>query len=464
MDIVRQVGVAARRRIIAPVLQGTTLTICSLCIMGRGHLKESGVETPAYIAASLRDAWSIAYEVAIQVDVPYVPALRDGGWGAYWMFEVATVHIIYKIFLAGAALCALGVVIAAFTAGAAVAGPMLIACFVCLAIGGRGAPALRSLSFTLWILAAVSAAMVYPSYFLAVGDYELKNLIVPLIQIIMFGMGTSMSLGDFAGVVRMPRAVFIGLACQFTIMPLVGVALARGLGFAPEIAAGIVLIGSAPSGVASNVMAYIARANLALSITLTACSTLLAPLMTPLLMKVLAGQFVPVDFFDMMIGIVKMVIVPIVLGLIVNRLLRGRDRWLHDAMPLLSMSAIAVVLTIIVATGRNDLLTVGPLLFLAAIVHNAAGYTLGYWACRLIGLDEQSCRTISIEVGMQNGGLATGIALQMGKVATVGLAPAIFGPWMNISGSALANWWRSRPVLETVPQTDHPLIAEEKRA
>jgi bile acid:Na+ symporter, BASS family len=363
------------------------------------------------------------------------------------------VHIVYKAFLGAAALSVVGAGVIGLTASPAASGPFVIGFFVCLAIGGHGLPALRSLAFTLWIFVAVSTAMFYPQYFLAVGDYELKNLIVPLIQLIMFGMGTSMSLGDFAGVVRMPRAVFIGLACQFTIMPLLGVALAKGFGFAPEIAAGVILIGSAPSGVASNVMAYIARANLALSITLTACTTLLAPLMTPFLMKVLAGQLVPVDFFDMMIGIVKMVIVPIVLGLIMNRLLRGRDRWLHDTMPLLSMSAIAVVLTIIVATGRNDLLTVGPLLFLAAIIHNAAGYTLGYWACRLIGMDEQSCRTISIEVGMQNGGLATGIALQMGKVSTVGLAPAIFGPWMNISGSALANWWRSRPLPEAGPET-----------
>ncbi|MEZ4699088.1 MAG: bile acid:sodium symporter family protein [Rhodothermales bacterium] len=353
---------------------------------------------------------------------------------------------IYTLFLAAAGLCAVGALVVGLVAGLAATGPLVVALFVFLAIGGLGVPALKQLAFTIWIFAAVSAALYYPEPFLAVGDYELKNLIVPLIQIIMFGMGTAMSLSDFAGVVKMPRGVVVGLICQFTIMPLVGLMLAKSLGFSDEIAAGIVLIGSAPSGVASNVMAYIARANLALSITLTACSTLLAPVMTPFLMKMLAGQFVPVDFFSMMIGIIKMVIVPIVLGLIVNRLLRGHDGWLTRAMPILSMTAIAVVLTIIVATGRNDLLTVGPLLFAAAIFHNAAGYFLGYWGCRLVGMDEQSCRTISIEVGMQNGGLATGIALQMGKVATVGLAPAIFGPWMNISGSALANWWRSRPL------------------
>ncbi|HEY5565238.1 MAG TPA: bile acid:sodium symporter family protein [Rhodothermia bacterium] len=270
----------------------------------------------------------------------------------------------------------------------------------------------------------------------------MKVLIVPLIQIIMFGMGTRMSMKDFGAVAKTPKGVFVGLACQFTIMPLLGVSLALAFRFPAEIAAGVVLIGCAPSGVASNVMTYIAGANLALSITLTAIATLLAPVVTPALMELLAGQFVPIDFVKMMIGIVEMVIVPIVLGLIVNRLTRGRAPWLDKAMPLLSMIGIAVIITIITAAGRDALLDVGLLLVLAAIIHNGMGYFLGYWGARLLRMDEKSCRTIAIEVGMQNGGLASGIALQMGKVATVGLAPAIFGPWMNISGSALANWWR----------------------
>ena len=351
-----------------------------------------------------------------------------------------------------AALCALAIVgLLIAGSSAAVIGFFVVAFFVALAIGGLGIAMLRQLAFTIWIFAAVSAAMFYPQFFLRAGDFELKRLIVPFIQIIMFGMGTAMSLKDFGAVVKMPKGVFVGLLCQFTIMPFVGLALAWGFGFPAEVAAGIVLIGSAPSGVASNVMAYIARANLALSITLTAIATLLAPVMTPLLMKVLAGQFVPVDFMTMMIGIIKMVVVPIVLGLIFNKIFAGKVKWLDRAMPMLSMASIALVLAIIVAAGREALLTVGPLLFVAAILHNAAGYFLGYWACRFIGLDEQSCRTISIEVGMQNGGLASGIALQMGKIATVGLAPAFFSPWMNISGSALANWWRSRPVAEVAP-------------
>ena len=341
-----------------------------------------------------------------------------------------------------AALCALVAVVLLMLGGVAATGPAAVGLLASLAIGGLGLPRLRQLAFTIWIFAAVAAALYYPQYFLRAGDFEFTRLIVPLIQVIMFGMGTAMSLKDFAGVIKTPKGVFVGLACQFTIMPLVGLTLARLFDFPAEIAAGIVLVGSVSGGVASNVMAYIARANLALSITMTAIATLAAPLMTPLLMRLLANQFVPIDFVSMMVSVAKIVLLPIVLGLIFNKIMHGRAQWLHRAMPLVSMAGIAVVLTIIVASGRDALLDIGLLLFLAAILHNAIGYALGYWGCRLIGLDEQSCRTISLEVGMQNGGLATGLAVEMGKVATVGLAPAIFGPWMNMSGSALANWWR----------------------
>ena len=361
---------------------------------------------------------------------------------------------VYRYFLIIAALCALGAVVLLILGGLAATGPAVVGFLVSLAIGGLGVPRLRQLAFTIWIFASVAVAMYYPQYFQRAGDFEFTGLIVPLIQIIMFGMGTAMSLKDFAGVVKMPKGVFVGLACQFTIMPLVGLTLAWSFDFPAEIAAGIVLIGSVSGGVASNVMAYIAKANLALSITMTAIATLVAPLMTPLLMRLLANQFVPIDFVSMMISVAKIVLVPIVLGLLFNKVMHGRAKWLDRTMPLVSMAGIAVVLTIIVASGRDALLDIGLLLFLAAILHNAIGYVLGYWGCRLIGLDEQSCRTISLEVGMQNGGLATGIAVEMGKVATVGLAPAIFGPWMNISGSALANWWRRNDALADKGKAD----------
>jgi BASS family bile acid:Na+ symporter len=366
----------------------------------------------------------------------------------------------YHVALGLALLCLLAFLglLAAGQSGAL--GPLLVGFFVCLAVGVRGLPVVRDFAFTIWIFAAVTAAMFYPQHFLRVGDFELKRLIVPLIQVIMFGMGTALSLGDFVRVVKMPKGVLIGVVCQYTIMPLVGLSLATAFGFPAEVAAGVVLIGSAPGGVASNVMAYIAGADLPLSVTLTAVSTLLAPLMTPLLMQLLAGQFVPIDFVGMMVGIFNMVIVPIVLGLLFNKLMHGRAAWLDRAMPVVSMVGIAVVITIITATGRDALLALGFALILAAILHNAAGYLLGYGSARLLGLDEKACRTVAIEVGMQNAGLASGIALQMGKVATVGLAPAVFGPWMNISGSALANWWRrtAAPEVPVAPREVPPQV------
>ncbi len=323
-------------------------------------------------------------------------------------------------------------------------GPVIIVLLLALAIGFRGHNFLKRFSYTVIIFSSVSASLFYPGAFTNWGNFKLSILIVPLLQLIMFGMGTAMSIKDFVGVIKMPKAVGIGLICQFTIMPIVGFTLATLFGFAPEIAAGVILIGSSPSGLASNVMSYIAKANLALSVTLTACATLLAPILTPFLMQFLAGQFIPIDFLGMMWSIIKIVILPIAAGLLFNHFFHGKVNWLDRAMPVVSMAGIALIITVITASGRDSLLTIGLMLILAAVLHNAAGYFLGYWACRLFKMPEQDCRTIALEVGMQNGGLASGIALEMGKVATVGLAPAVFGPWMNISGSSLATWWREK--------------------
>ncbi|GAB2789567.1 bile acid:sodium symporter family protein [Rhabdobacter roseus] len=308
---------------------------------------------------------------------------------------------------------------------------------------------MRSYLYTLSIIAAATFAMFFPGLFTRWGDFELKTLIVPLLQIIMFGMGTTMGLKDFEGVIKSPRTVGIGLLCQFTIMPVVGFTLASTFSFPPEIAAGVILVGSSPSGLASNVMSYIAKANVALSLTITAVATLLAPLLTPLLMKLLAGTMVEVQFLKMMFDIVKLIILPIGLGLFVNYLFRKQSVWLNRYMPLLSMAGIAFIICIITAAGRDSLLTIGLALVACTLIHNLLGYVLGYFSARLLRLPEQDCRTIALEVGLQNGGLASGIALQMGKVATVGLAPALFGPIMNITGSLLASWWAKKKVPET---------------
>lgn len=387
-------------------------------------------------------------------------------------------------------------------------GLFLIFTFIGLALAVRGSESFKGFSFTFWILTAVTASMYYPTYFLGTANFESKVLIVPLLQIIMFGMGSQMSLNDFAGVLKMPKGVIIGVLCQFTIMPILGITIALTFGFPPEIAAGIVLVGASPSGMASNVMAFLAKANLALSVTLTAVATLMAPVMTPLLMKILGGQLIAIDFWNMMLGIFDMVILPICAGLIFNLFYKSgntikksilqllsyscvillknlialshdtltnatffpnycndlllfivipiviavvfnyfakdRNELLEKILSFVSMLGIATIICIITAAGRDSLLEVGLLLIVACFIHNVLGYGLGYGVSKLLKMSESDCRTIAIEVGMQNGGLATGLALQLGKVATVGLAPAIFGPLMNVTGSSLATWWRGR--------------------
>lgn len=354
----------------------------------------------------------------------------------------------YMVALVAAALCVPAMLVALLLGLRAELGWLVAGFFVLLAIGVRAFPATRGFSFTVCIFAAVSLAMFFPDLITEVNGFDTQRLIVPLLQIIMFGMGTALSLGDFTRVIRMPKAVLVGLTCQFSIMPVVGTMIALTLGFPPQIAAGVVLIGSVSGGLASNVMTYLAKGNIALSVTLTAVGTLMAPIMTPFLMRVFAGQFIDVDFLAMMMSIIRMVILPIVLGLVFNRVVRGRAEWLHGVMPLVSMAGIAVIIAVITAAGRDDLMTIGAALILAAILHNAAGYLLGYWGCRALRMEETTCRTVAFEVGMQNGGLASGIAAELGRAATLGLAPAVFGPWMNVSGSFLANWWRDRPVAK----------------
>lgn len=295
--------------------------------------------------------------------------------------------------------------------------------------------------FTLSIIAAVIIAYNFPSYFIEISGFQLKKLIIPLLQIIMFGMGTTMSFEDFKGVIKMPKAVLIGIFCQFSIMPFLGVTLANVFDFPPEIAAGVILVGCSPSGLASNVMAYIAKANVALSITITSFATILSPIITPFLMKMLAGQLIEIDFWAMVWDINKMVIIPIIIGFLWNMLLGEKTKMLNKIMPLVSMAGIALIIVVITANGQASLQKVGALLILCTLIHNVGGYILGYNLARLFKLSPADCRTVAIEVGLQNSGLASGLANQMGKLATVGVAPAVFGPVMNVTGSMLASWW-----------------------
>lgn len=419
-----------------------------------------------------------------------------------------TKEINFKYFRHIFLICFLALIAALLTGNRTFLGPLVITILASLALYCKGHAVLKSYAFTVWVFTFVAASMFYPFAFGTWFGFDLKMLIVPLIQIIMFGMGTTLHLKDFGRVLTMPWPVFIGIFLQFTVMPFAGYCIAMLFGFDPEIAAGIILIGSCPGGVASNLMTYLASGNVALSVTMTSCSTLMSPVMTPLIMKVLAGKFIPIDFVAMMFSIFNMIIIPIATGLIANRILyshkkwanrakslglisvasisiaiatiflnvdilgpfavlksgiilgfaltgivalaklivsiifRGPENWMDKALPIVSMSGICFIIAIITARSRNQLLTVGLALFAASIIHNFIGYVLGYWGAKAAKLDEKSCRTVSFEVGMQNGGMATGLAMEVLKSTSAALAPAIFGPWMNISGSVLATWWR----------------------
>ena len=313
-----------------------------------------------------------------------------------------------------------------------------------IAISTHTKESLKGFSFTLWIIAAVVLTLQFPTPFIGYGDIKFKILIIPLLQLLMFGMGSTMEVSDFQEVLRSPKAVALGVFFHFSIMPLVGLSITKIFTFPPEISAGIILVACMPCGLASNVMSYLAKANVALSLTLTSVATFIAPVLTPLLMKNLAGQLIEIDLYAMIWEISKLVLIPIVLGVFYKRVIGDKWPWFQEKLPLISMISIGLIIIIITANGRDALLSVGPLLVLACFIQNIMGFILGYWGGRLTNLPEKDCRTIAIEVGLQNAGLASGLAMAMGKVATVGLPAAIFGPVMNINGSSLANYWKNK--------------------
>jgi BASS family bile acid:Na+ symporter len=311
---------------------------------------------------------------------------------------------------------------------------------------------IRRQSFGLAILACAAVAFAFPSAFKEWGGVKLTALVVPAIQVIMFGMGTTLSFGDFLRVVKRPWAVATGVFLQFLVMPTVGFLLAKSLGFSGELAAGCVLVGSVAGGTASNVIAFLAKADVALSVTMTCCSTLLSPFVTPLAMKVLAGCFVEIDASKMMVEILKVVIVPMLAGGIVHRLLR-RQFDEHKAMcdkvlSVLSMTGICYTILALTAPSRDTFASAGFAIVAAAIVHNTIGYASGYWLARLVGrfahLGEAEARTVAIEVGMQNGGMAGALAVGVLGSAVAALPANVFSIWMNFSGSVVASIWSRR--------------------
>ncbi|HJG45397.1 bile acid:sodium symporter family protein [Corynebacterium variabile] len=258
-----------------------------------------------------------------------------------------------------------------------------------------------------------------------------------LLGIIMFGMGLTLQPRDFVIVAKRPLPVFIGVVAQYVIMPLGAVAVVWVMDLSPAIAAGLILLGCAPGGTASNVVAYLARGDLALSVAMTSVSTLLAPVFTPVLTLWLAGEYMPLNAADMALDIVKVVLLPIVLGLVFRVLVPGFVDRVVPVLPWLSVTAIAVVVAIVVAGNRDNLIEAGVVVLIAVALHNALGLALGYWTGRVTRRPVQVRRTLAIEVGMQNSGLAAGLAAQHMEPMSA-LAGAVAAVWHNLTGALFA--------------------------
>ncbi len=289
--------------------------------------------------------------------------------------------------------------------------------------------------FALIVLAAGALALAVPSAFSG------GTVAVPwLLALIMLGMGMTLRPADFVVVARRPWALLLGVAAQYTIMPLLGLGIALALALPPLLVAGMVLVGSAPGGTASNVMVYLSRGDTALSVAMTSVSTVLAPVLTPLLVLLLAGQFLPVDAGGLFFSIVQIVLVPVLLGLLLRWAAPRLVEKCLDALPLVSVAGITAVVVVVVAASSTTLLSVGFVVVLAVVLHNVLGYALGYGVARVCKLDVPGRRAVSIEVGMQNSGLAAALATTHFN-PTAALPAAVFSVWHNVSGSLLASYW-----------------------
>ena len=255
----------------------------------------------------------------------------------------------------------------------------------------------------------------------------------------MFGMGMTLSLREFKEIFKRPFDVFIGLVAQFTIMPILAFGLATIFNLPPELATGVILVGTCPGGTASNVITFLAKGDLALSVSMSMASTILAPIVTPLLTWLLAGAWVDVSFFDLMLSIVQVVVAPIILGVVVNHFLGKFVRRIVKLLPLVSIVAILLIIGGVVAVNANNILETGLLVIIVVVLHNLCGYALGYGVAKLFDMNVAKTKAISIEVGMQNSGLAVSLAMSnFGAAAAI--PGALFSVWHNISGSILANF------------------------
>jgi bile acid:Na+ symporter, BASS family len=316
-------------------------------------------------------------------------------------------------------------------------------------------PKSRNYGFASWVVAAVLGGLIYPNLYLDYLPTDYSQSLNYLLQIAMFGMGATLTIEDFRRVLKIPKAVFVGAFLQFIVMPFLGWALSKALGLTPELTLGMVLLGASPGGISSNVITYLAKGNVALSVSMTAVSTLLAPLMTPLMVYLYARESVEVDYLKMFLSILNTVVVPVVLGLIANllmRRLRIDPARAEKFLALTSMVAICGICGLIAAKSQSQILKVGLVLLVAVTLHNLLGYLLGYWGSRISGLNVRDSRTVAIEVGLQNGGMAANLAIDVLKNTSAAIAPALFAPVMNVSGSVLASFWAQSPPAESDPK------------
>ncbi len=292
-----------------------------------------------------------------------------------------------------------------------------------------------TLLFPLLALAFSVVAFLAPDFFI-----PFKPAIVPLLGIIMFAMGMTLTTHDFRRVLVRPRIIAVGTALQYTVMPLAAFSVARVLGLSPELSAGMILVGSSAGGTASNVICYLARGDVALSITLTMVSTALAVVATPVLTWLYIGQVVPVPVGQMFLSVLKIVLVPVVLGAIVNTAIGPRLRGIKPILPWVSMAAIVFIIAIIVALNQPRLADMGTVVIAAVAIHNLVGLAAGYWMAGWLGYDNTIRRTLAIEVGMQNSGLSVALAVKYFSPAAA-LPGAAFSIWHNLTGSGLASLW-----------------------
>ena len=289
-----------------------------------------------------------------------------------------------------------------------------------------------------FVIAIAAVALFQPWTFLWTVPY-----ITILLGIVMFGMGMTLRFEDFRLVLERPKDVLIGTVAQFGIMPLLAWILAHAFSLPPELAAGVILVGTCPGGTSSNVMTYLARGDVALSVSMTMASTILAPIMTPLLTLWLAGQWIDIPAGKMMISIAQVVIAPIVLGLLINHFFERPVQKAVKVLPLISVVAIVLIVGAVVSANAGRIMETGALIMVVVMCHNLLGYALGFAVAKLMHMDMAKVKAVSIEVGMQNSGLAASLALlHFGAAAAI--PGALFSVWHNISGSLAANYLSSR--------------------